>query len=1282
MRLGPGHGGAIDGMNEPISGALGRLTTQCGQTILILRTEFQSLVQRALARWRLWFHPESQRATAATTPTPVSHALVKFTAESSKVILALPERGRALVQRVPEPVQVELRKLSARGAHVCREIFAGILVVGLVAIVLGYGRLSRGPVSLSGLVPTIETAINGELADLHVKIDDAILQRAPDGPGLLFRLRNLRLIDKDGAILAQAPLAAIGMSGAALLSGRLAPGSVDFIGPRLLLLYDSDEGLALSFSRPGDAPIRGSLPAGEDGEMPVAEIAPETIVTKRRDSVAGGQALDVARTLAEVFERARSGNTSYLTRFGVQDALVVLSQDGTQTSWQVPDFSIDLEHGSQRTTLVGQANFASTKGDWQLEFRTAQQPRRQSLSITALIQNLVPSGLAGDFPTLGVFKTLDMVVNGETTLDLSDSGKFLAAEGTFDLEAGQITAPWDPDSPLRIDRGQLNIRYRKDEDVLMIAPSSLYWGESKLVFTGEFRPVRDASGVPTLWNFAVRADEAVLAVEEAGLAPMKIDEWQVSGSIEPKQGRVTISRLAIGAGDASIALSGSFTDMPGADEVHLAGEVSPMPVDTLKRFWPKFLAGKARAWALERVAGGEVLGGRFNVSLGADDLAKVESGGEIPPEAVNVELDFAGMDIAYIADMPPVSTGAAKLSVRGVAFAVDIPAGRIVVPSGHEIALSEGRFFIPDLRQDPQQGEITFDAAAATPTVLELLDQEPLGYIKSVGLKPDFLGGTAQGGFVLTMPLLANLEFSQVKMRGAARLNDAIASNVVGDMDMAGSALDVNLTEQSVEAKGEITIKGVPAELTWQRVFNMPDELQPPVQISARLDAAARDKLGMKINHLVQGTTPVTLQVAGLDDGADRVMNVKADLSAAQLTFGGLGWTKPMGQRATVQLDIVRKPDGSTDLENLRILGDDIDIQGGIALDPDNHLREFYFSDFSVNRLTHVEISARVREDQVLEVKAQGPSYDGRQFFQSLFSAGQFEGAVEPDLPFGVDLTATIGTVHGFYDTTAHNVQVMVQKRNGRLVALDAKGELNNAPLAVRLEQSKGARLIKAEARDAGAAFRLVGFYPSVEGGETSLQVNLDAGAPGTKSGTLWAREFVVLGDSVVNDVLTDPHSAAVLGDRKQQVVRQRILFNRLRAPFSVGGGKFRLKDAYMNGPMLGATMRGTVDFKAETVDLGGTYVPLYGLNSALGSIPILGRVLVGRQGEGVVGITFAIKGKLDAPQVLVNPMSVMTPGIFRQIFEFTGSVSDQASPSAASPYMEPGGAMQFMEAQ
>jgi hypothetical protein len=155
----------------------------------------------------------------------------------------------------------------------------------------------------------------------------------------------------------------------------------------------------------------------------------------------------------------------------------------------------------------------------------------------------------------------------------------------------------------------------------------------------------------------------------------------------------------------------------------------------------------------------------------------------------------------------------------------------------------------------------------------------------------------------------------------------------------------------------------------------------------------------------------------------------------------------------------------------------------------------------------------------------------------------------------------------------------------------------------------------------------------------------------------------------VVSDVLTDPQSTAALGtgNRKQEIRQTRISFDQLRAPFSVGKGEFTLNDAYINGPLLGATMRGRVNFKTQTLNLGGTYVPLYGLNSALGAIPILGGIFVGRKGEGVVGITFAIQGQLDNPNVLVNPISVVAPGIFRQIFEFRAAGQNAAASTTQS---------------
>src|SRR5262249_31689187 len=225
---------------------------------------------------------------------------------------------------------------------------------------------------------------------------------------------------------------------------RLAPGSVDFIGPKLLLFYNPDQGLTLTFQKPAasesETLIRGSLPAegpaaGEGMPPPTA-----TIIAKRLEAPhASGRRLHPP----EVFDRARRGNTSYLTRFGFKNALVVLNQNGTETSWQVPDFAIDLEHRDTRSIIVGQANVASSKGDWQLEMRAEQRTRRQSFAITTLIQNLVPSGLGGNFPSLKALKALDMVVNGESTIEVSTSGQFLAGEAKLELESGQITPQCD-----------------------------------------------------------------------------------------------------------------------------------------------------------------------------------------------------------------------------------------------------------------------------------------------------------------------------------------------------------------------------------------------------------------------------------------------------------------------------------------------------------------------------------------------------------------------------------------------------------------------------------------------------------------------------------------------------------------------------------------------------------------------------------------------------------------------------------------------------------------------
>jgi AsmA-like C-terminal region len=198
-------------------------------------------------------------------------------------------------------------------------------------------------------------------------------------------------------------------------------------------------------------------------------------------------------------------------------------------------------------------------------------------------------------------------------------------------------------------------------------------------------------------------------------------------------------------------------------------------------------------------------------------------------------------------------------------------------------------------------------------------------------------------------------------------------------------------------------------------------------------------------------------------------------------------------------------------------------------------------------------------------------------------------------------------------------------------------------------------RKLVTASEDAGQTFKLIGFYPNLRGGSMRLSVDLDGKGLADKTGELEVSNFQILGDPVVNEVLRlpDDNFGAGRGDRPTRRIattRQVLPFERMRVSFAIGQGQFAFEEAELRGPLLGVKLRGKADLRERMVHLGGTYTPLQDLNAAAGEVPAVGPVLSPR-GEGVFGITFAIYGSMDRPQVYVNPLSVVAPGIFRDLF-------------------------------
>ena len=94
------------------------------------------------------------------------------------------------------------------------------------------------------------------------------------------------------------------------------------------------------------------------------------------------------------------------------------------------------------------------------------------------------------------------------------------------------------------------------------------------------------------------------------------------------------------------------------------------------------------------------------------------------------------------------------------------------------------------------------------------------------------------------------------------------------------------------------------------------------------------------------------------------------------------------------------------------------------------------------------------------------------------------------------------------------------------------------------------------------------------------------------------------------------------------------------------------IDEIYAIGPAISILMSGYVE-KNKLISLRGTLVPATTINKVIGSIPILGQILVGNNmGEGVFGVSFKIKGSPENLETSVNPIKTLTPRFITRTLE------------------------------
>ena len=134
--------------------------------------------------------------------------------------------------------------------------------------------------------------------------------------------------------------------------------------------------------------------------------------------------------------------------------------------------------------------------------------------------------------------------------------------------------------------------------------------------------------------------------------------------------------------------------------------------------------------------------------------------------------------------------------------------------------------------------------------------------------------------------------------------------------------------------------------------------------------------------------------------------------------------------------------------------------------------------------------------------------------------------------------------------------------------------------------------------------------------------------------------------------VLTKILTLASLQGIADLLTGEGIRFNEFEMIFNNKDTLMTIDEIYAIGPAISILMSGYIESK-KLVSLRGTLVPATTLNKVIGSLPLIGNILVGKKtGEGVFGVSFKIKGPPKDLKTTVNPIKTLTPRFITRTLE------------------------------
>jgi len=824
----------------------------------------------------------------------------------------------------------------------------------------------------------------------------------------------------------------------------------------------------------------------------------------------------------------------------------------------------------------------------------------------------------------------------------------------FDAVTGKIK-----DGLFHVDMTGTDLRVDKQYVPLATSIMEIQWDPAKGQFTmedsqitvgnstgsmsGVFVLGMDPSYGPTV-GISMKARDVYIE-SEAGLPKEPFSEISFQGWSAPLYGAMGIDQFEAKKADGSQLASKGRIDMLRRGlgfDLTVAGD--GISADDLKRLWPAMVAKESRDWFVKNVVDGRITRSSMRYNFPVGSLATPTEDKPIPKGGMSIDITGVGVKIKPTDTMEPiVIDGETKLIVRdnNVTISGD---GGTVMTSGGPISVANVAMVMSSENTDERLIEISGDVSGGIPSLIGLAkDQQPKA-LEDSKLPIDV---TALGGN-LTVSLVATIVLDK---EGKTKKLDYAINGVVQDFGstkpldnhtIANGQLSFVASQEGFRVAGQAEVDGLPANVV---IEGQVGENAPPptMTLGATLAAADFKKMGFDVSEFIDGE--ITFAARPMPDGS---IQMDVDLKDASVTIKDLALSKAKGKAGALRATVKQTGD-LTELTNVDVAFGHVKLVGKIGFDTKKGLQSAEFSQFALSEGDQAQLAVAPIDGGV-SVTLRGDQLDLKPLLSRFFSLSPAStgGPQATSFTQRIVIDAQLKRALGSYQTTAFNVDLNLDLRGSDLrnVALAAQFG-GNSSISVTTNPTPEGKTMSVAFNDMGAVLRMMGVYPNIEGGEGTLVLQT-VSEQKADYGAFTLKNFAIVDEANVAQILNNDQQSRAMISRQNK-----LAFRSGTIEFIRRKDRVEITDAVLAGDSVGGTARGFIYTDSGQYDITGTYVPLFGLNNVFQKLPIFGPLLGGREGEGLFGITFAIRGPLDKPDFKINPMSALVPGAFRRMFEY-----------------------------